>query len=1711
MSWKEKLRRSSTEKSSPPSSSIRKGGIELSNSFVPNEIQENTISTPSSTSTVHPLQPVASFSALGTSAQQWAYQRGAQSALATTDQIEADIREARNIIANYSIESLELLHLVDRWIQQLLNEFLQQREHFKHQLMEIWAKEDLTSTQYDDNERLRKVYTALIQLEKARDGILSRDSFDELYNFLGKINDNNFSEMKEKFNSVLEHYLNILHHLSIIDKELKFGNYDNHVFDIKDKLLRLKKRFDKEYHTICIVGLEKAGKSTFINALLGHELLPTASERCTQIRTVIKPFLQTNDAQLCAKIHFYDDNHFRVLFEKMAKKSNETEQQFLHRKDEVLRKRESLKTKFPEENLCIDAHNERASFIKQLNDYITGEVYVNIVKEVEIYTSKLPGKNYELLDVPGFDSPIKEHRDAAIEAIRSADTFLFLTSGQQPSLTGPQINLLQEIQQNHLEAMQRAFGIITKLDLCQTAAMYQEHYEKTFAELIEKRFKPDRIYATCSRLEISNDNSEEFHVISRKLQSFGDNLTGGFQRCRDSLNKFIEWDLPKTHLKQLIDVGKMKLLQLIHERIEKIKDKRILPENLTSISIEEYITQKTMKDWDKTYYNDFFQPIFDHANYWHTMIVTKERAIFIEDVKQKFRETFHDVTKEFMQQKFPIEQLACEQYTASKLQLNIHPIDNQIREKLTFDLENHMDTTAKILAEYLYYKYICELENILNKISSPTQDLYRTKLTLEKCIYQVHALVLRVCRPVITATLRYSYLDLSAKQDAINELIYIAPTVAFNIANIPDSDDNGDLLGTQILASAESLADRSEMTTSIIRTLFKNLKDKYFMLNYIFVTNVRRNLHSVSMYFRFIVPMSQIITPKKENEHDFLVVWLHDAMDNDNEDYQNTLTQLRCITTEIHSFIDSDQCIEFILDDTADTKVYLIVSVQSVQHFVPCIHDISQIESIFILCNTHSHSPDEQWMNKWFKVKGVYTDIVDICRQIVHQGLDQLDPSFMYTQIIKEILLTIKFEDKHIKEFVNYYCDAFVNNETDRNKVKQLEKKYHQESPIWWYTTERFLYGMLNRALRVMDGEVITLMGFFINDLHRHIDQLHKKQFDNGSTVENFTVCRGQGLTKRDFDELVKSKGGLMSFNNFLSTSRNIDVSLLFASANGMNENIVSVLFVMEIDPQRSTVVFASIRDISQFPQEDEILFSMHSIFRIHDIKPMEGNTKVHQVDLSLTSDNDEELCTLTEQVREESFPNAEGWFRLGLVLAQMKQCNTAERIYRALADQNPELEHEAFINNQLGLIKHNQGQYEQALVVFQKSLNMLQRLFPHNHSNIASSYNNIALVYADMGDYPKALSAFEKILKIQLQSLPPDHLDIATFHNNIGTMCKNMSNYPKAFSSHQQALHIRQQSLPPNHPDIADSYNNIGNVYAAIGDYLKALSSYRQALEIYQQSQLPNHPDIAKSYNNIGSIYKNMGVYNKALESHEEALKIRQKSLPSNHLDIATSYNNIGNVYIDIGDYPKALSSHQKALTICKQSLPSNHPYISDSYDSIGNIYSNMGDYPEALSSYKQALEIQQKSLSLDHPHISASYNNIGNAYKDMGDYPKAILFHEQALKLRQQSLSPNHSDIADSYNNIAVVYSALGDYSKALELFKKSLKICQQSLPSNHLDTASSYNNVGAVYFDMGDYSNAYLHYMRALQIGQTALPPTHPHLQIYIRNVDEARNRL
>ncbi|CAF3469752.1 unnamed protein product, partial [Rotaria sp. Silwood2] len=64
----------------------------------------------------------------------------------------------------------------------------------------------------------------------------------------------------------------------------------------------------------------------------------------------------------------------------------------------------------------------------------------------------------------------------------------------------------------------------------------------------------------------------------------------------------------------------------------------------------------------------------------------------------------------------------------------------------------------------------------------------------------------------------------------------------------------------------------------------------------------------------------------------------------------------------------------------------------------------------------------------------------------------------------------------------------------------------------------------------------------------------------------------------------------------------------------------------MTIDLSKVTVSstpFALIDEYSAIPQEQEILFSMHTVFRVGEIKQSASNSRLWEVQLTLTDDND--------------------------------------------------------------------------------------------------------------------------------------------------------------------------------------------------------------------------------------------------------------------------------------------------------------------------------------------------------------------------------------------------------------------------------------------------------------------------------------------------------
>ncbi|CAF1312968.1 unnamed protein product, partial [Rotaria magnacalcarata] len=148
---------------------------------------------------------------------------------------------------------------------------------------------------------------------------------------------------------------------------------------------------------------------------------------------------------------------------------------------------------------------------------------------------------------------------------------------------------------------------------------------------------------------------------------------------------------------------------------------------------------------------------------------------------------------------------------------------------------------------------------------------------------------------------------------------------------------------------------------------------------------------------------------------------------------------------------------------------------------------------------------------------------------------------------------------------------------------------------------------------------------------------------------------------------------------------------MVFAESASIAEtDIVGVLFIMSIDQTKistSITPFAMIDEHSAHPQEQEILFTMHTVFRVDEITQTASNSRLWEVQLTITDDNDPQLSTLTNRIKEE-VQRSTGWHRMGRLMLKVGHLDQAEELYNELLKGASTDSDIAAIYHQLGYLK---------------------------------------------------------------------------------------------------------------------------------------------------------------------------------------------------------------------------------------------------------------------------------------------------------------------------------------------------------------------------------------------------------------------------------------
>jgi tetratricopeptide (TPR) repeat protein len=463
---------------------------------------------------------------------------------------------------------------------------------------------------------------------------------------------------------------------------------------------------------------------------------------------------------------------------------------------------------------------------------------------------------------------------------------------------------------------------------------------------------------------------------------------------------------------------------------------------------------------------------------------------------------------------------------------------------------------------------------------------------------------------------------------------------------------------------------------------------------------------------------------------------------------------------------------------------------------------------------------------------------------------------------------------------------------------------------------------------------------------------------------------------------------------------------------------------------------------------------------------PFEGFNGVNlKYDTDKLVDNLWSIFIKTEWEQEESLPIWEKqiaqwgqnlshglrYFSLGKILREVGETDQAEFSFKSALRAFKEHKDERGISltlHNLAVIKHEQGYYDSAMKLCEKSLEIKGKL--NDLTGIAETLHQQAIIRQDQGQYENAIELYKKSLKIEREL--NDQIRIASSLNNLATIFEKQSSYRKAVSLYKRSLTIE---------------NRVGDLRGA-----------------------------ATTMHNLAVAHQNMGKWNLSLRFYGRSLEIRERLFDQS--GIASSLHQLGTMYQLCGNLDKAEKLYRQSARI-RMRLKDNAG-IAESLHQLATIFYDRRQLNRALKFYGKSLKIEKKLGN--RIGIARTAHNLAMIHCDRGDYDYAMKLFSQCL--RDFTNMRDLQGTAETLHEMAIVHQAKGYLGQALKLYDKSLKIFQKI--DDKAGVGGTYGQLGRLWEQHGSRRRAIRCYEMALRIFEEI--GDKPHLELVKIDLQRAK---
>ncbi|CAF3425281.1 unnamed protein product [Rotaria sp. Silwood2] len=667
------------------------------------------------------------------------------------------------------------------------------------------------------------------------------------------------------------------------------------------------------------------------------------------------------------------------------------------------------------------------------------------------------------------------------------------------------------------------------------------------------------------------------------------------------------------------------------------------------------------------------------------------------------------------------------------------------------------------------------------------------------------------------------------------------------------------------------------------------------------------------------------------NYEDVTLIWLDENI-NENFDCLDTKCRLCTIVNYFKVFDNVQETVDYV-QSALHEHLFLIVSGSLGETVLSCIHNEFQLKFIFVFCmNKEKHS---EWTYKYEKICGIFIDKYELFHNLTakvriyekslltisifnrsyttgeeHSIRDytiEENVNLMWLEAFINILLDVPLDKNVAKQDMIAECRLYyTNNPAELKKIDEFENNYCPETVINWYTRDSFVYRLVNKALRMLNIDIIFKFRFLIIDLYQQLKQCHIDYMKSLSTIDPnkviHTVYRCQHIGTHELEKLKASIGNMICPNSFFSTTEDCLMAQSFVAGSSSSECVIFQIDIPDsyyqnaVDTSNYICPFLKIENLSQFQSESEVIFSLGALFRIESVEKY----NMWFVCLKFEDGNDELIKDFyqTDKLENQTYD----W---------QSRCSVEDRIL-LLTEKFP-LSSRNIINIYIkyGVFADVDGlTTAKTLTTYRKGFELLMKCLPDYHYALTIAMQlSIGLLYCNRGERFLAIQFGEEALHVAETYLQIDHECSLICYNYLAVIHQIEDQYTESLSIYEKMLSIAKEH--DNSSALLAIYFDINRITCDFGDYEYEMVSLKKMVELERKLGCEN---LENNYYQFGSYYERQENFTIALYYYKEHFQCLLKKHAC-LIDLLRSYSRIGKMYEKYNHYIAALQIYIRVL----------------------------------------------------------------------------------------------------------------------------------------------------------------------------------------------------